>query len=376
MIFLALIASLCFALNGLTASQVVENQVVDAALLEMMPKLANAGKYWPDSTRLLVIVHQYDGDVRWAERLNFPHVIYEKNKPEKEPFTAINKAKGETNLLKFIAEFYDDLPENIIQVYQYEHKHHHDGSLVDILNSHHFVKEYAQSKTAGFWNFNNINMGNVAPQIPRMLESGWWPAAMAPWFGELDDYANFTEGKRSCAQFVVSRERIRTMPREFYVNMYFWLVNNTIGEVTTGYDPHSKERIPTPLDYHSNSNYFTSRYMEWSWELIFTSHKSHENCAIPYTLNSSNSRQRSNKQVVLIAALYGAKKYFRDVTQAFMSHFIRDDEIVIPATANFNHYFTDVVHGSNKTLIINIDGREFLVSETRSSDTIIPLFIR
>src|SRR5262245_23480909 len=111
---------------------------VDAILPEHLQSLRNDGKYWPEPTRFLVIVNQYDGDVRWAERLHFPHIIYEKNKPEKEPFNAINKAKAETNLLKFISEFYDDLPENIIQVYQYEYKYHHDGSLVDILNSPDF----------------------------------------------------------------------------------------------------------------------------------------------------------------------------------------------------------------------------------------------
>ena len=189
-----------------------------------LSSLTNNGKYWPVSTRYLVIVHQYDGDIAWASRLKFPHIIYEKEKPEKEPFSAINKAKGETNLLKFIAEFYDDLPDNIIQVYQYEYKSYHEGSLVDILNDPDFEKKYAESKSRGFWNFNKDIMGDVAPQIPRMLESGWWQMAMSPWFGDIHDYGNFTEGKRSCAQFVVSRERIRSLPREFYANMYNWLV--------------------------------------------------------------------------------------------------------------------------------------------------------
>jgi len=354
----ALIFALCFAIYCLTASE--------------CKVLTNDSKYWPVSTRFLVIVHQYDGDVRWASRLKFPHLIYEKNNPKKEPFNAINKAKGETNLLKFIAEFYDDLPENIIQVYQYEYKAYHNGSLVDILNSPDFEKKYGQSKTPGFWNFNNIDMGPVAPQIPRMLESGWWPKAMAPWFGNIHDYGNFTQGKRSCAQFVVSRERIRTLPREFYNNMYSWLVTNTIGEVDTGFDPKTKTRLPTPLDNHVNSNYYTSRYMEWSWELIFTSHKPHEFIEVPYFLRESDPKN-GIKKFGSISALYGAKKYYRDVTPEVIYQFMRNKEIVIPAVANFNNLFTDVVYQSEKTLIVTIDGQEYKIPEVRAKDIIIKL---
>jgi Protein of unknown function (DUF3431) len=355
----ALIYILCFAMIGLEATEPV-----------LICPLMNNGTYWPVSTRFLVIVHQYDGDVRWASRLKFPHIIYEKNKPEKEPFNAINKAKAETNLLKFIAEFYDDLPENVIQVYQYEHKWHHNGSLVDILNAPDFEMKYAGSKTRGFWNFNNCNLGDLSAQIPRMLESGWWPMGMAPWFGDIRDYGDFTQGKRACAQFVVSRERIKTLPREFYSNMYLWLVTNTIGEVDTGFNPRTKTRNPTPLDNHSNGNFFTSRYMEWSWELIFTSHKPHEYIEVPFLFTESNSQQQS---AGLISALYGAKKYYRDVTTEVIKHFLCNESIVIPADANFNNLFTDVMYNSVKTLILNVNGKEYKIPERRSRDTVIKL---
>ncbi len=204
-------------------------------------------------------------------------------------------------------------------------------------------------------------------QIPRMLESGWWPMAMEPWFGNIQDYGNFTQGKRSCAQFVVSRERIRTLPREFYSNMYHWLVTNTIGEINTGFDPVSKIRDPTPLDNHSNSNYFTSRYMEWSWELIFTSYKSYESISIPILVSTSASE---NKSIRFMYALYGAKKYYRDVTHEVIYHFLRDGKIVIPAVANFSELFTDVVFNSAKELVINVDGIEYIIPEIRSDVTI------
>jgi hypothetical protein len=339
-------------MNLLASSSVSNDQKLDPKLLELMPQIKNNGKYWPETTKFLVIVHQYDGDVKWAERLKFPHIIYEKNKPEKEPFNAINKAKAETNLLKFIAEFYDDLPENIIQVYQYEYKHYHPGSLVDILNAADFETKYAQSKSRGFWNFNHM-IWTEGPDHKRMLESGWWSNTMAPWFGDIYSYGDFITGKMGCAQFVVSRERIRSLPREFYVNMYFWLVRNTIDQLNVGFDPHLKTRLPTPIDYHCNSNYHTSRYMEWSWELSFTSHKPHESITVPVNLNTSEAKESPKRQIKL-TALYGAKKYYRDVTNIVISYFLQDDKIVIPASIDLNRFFSDVVYGSLKTLIITI----------------------
>src|SRR5665647_2673794 len=97
---------------------------------------------WDSHTEFLVIVNFYDYDVSWAQRLNFPHVVYYKERPDKEPFSASNKAKSETNLLKFITDFYDVLPQNVIIVHQYEFKGSHEGSLVDILNDPAFKEKY------------------------------------------------------------------------------------------------------------------------------------------------------------------------------------------------------------------------------------------
>ncbi|MFI5343929.1 MAG: DUF3431 domain-containing protein [Chlamydiales bacterium] len=360
----------CFTLTDLAADTFKDTEKVETSE-NHLPPYENNGKYWPQDTRFLVIVHQYDGDISWAARLKFPHIIYNKNSPEKEPFNAINKAKAETNLLKFISQFYDDLPENLIQVYQYEYKGHHEGSLVDILNAPNFEMKYAQSKTQGFWNFNILNMGDTA--ISRMIESGWWNGAMAPWFGDIQDYGDFPRGKRSCAQFVVSRERIKSLPREFYTNMYWWLVNNTVGEVTTGYHPTLKTRYITPEDNHSNSNYFTSRYMEYSWELIFTSHKPHEFIGVPFFLEKNPPEQISQKDVGIISALYGAKKYYRDVTSHVVYHFLRNGKIVIPAAADFNDLLGDTVVNAGKTLILNVNGKDYRIPEVRLVDTIIDL---
>lgn len=283
----------------------------------------------------LAIVGYYDADVSWAKKLIIPHIIYYKDQPDKEPFSAVNKGKGETNTLKFIYEFYDDLPKNLIQVHQYEKKNYHTGSLVDILNDPNLNNKFKASLTPGYLSLNNIAMGAVRPQISHMKKSGWWDNCMANYFGDITSSGNFTEGRKACSQFIVSRERIRSLPKEFYLNMYNWIINNTLDEETTSFDPVTLTRLPTRNMWHSNSNWYTSRYMEWSWELIFTSWKAGED----------------------YLALYGYGNFYVDVSDRFVK-FLVNGKLVIPGL-RLNQCFGDVNCGYEKRLKVKLNG-EFL----------------
>lgn len=300
----------------------------------------------------LVLIGYYDHDVSWAKRLKFPHIIYYKDQPDKEPYNARNKAKGETNPLKFIADFYDDLPKNLIHLHQYEYKFYHQGSVVDILNDPKFPERYAASNTPGYWSFNNYVLGYLEQQIPRMLNSGWWKDTMEPYFGPIQSCGDFTLGKIGCSQFVVSRERIRSLPREFYANMYSWLVNNTLDEENVGYDPVTLCRLPTKNMSHPNSNAYTSRYMEWSWELIFTAYKKTEKIG----------RMLANNKELRVT--YGFGNYYRDVTHIFITRFIdkTTGRMIFPR-GNLNSYFTDHVMNSPKTLRIEYNGMGVEINE-------------
>lgn len=103
-----------------------------------------------------------------------------------------------------------------------------------------------------------------------MISSGWWKDTMETYFGTFESLGNFMEGKVGCSQFIVSRERVRALPREFYVNMYNWIVNNTVDERPSTYNPKNLRRKKTVGFMHPRSNYHTSRFLEWTWELIFT----------------------------------------------------------------------------------------------------------
>ena len=52
--------------------------------------------------------------------------------------------------------------------------------------------------------------------------------------------------------------------------MYIWLCKCTKGNLTRGSIDNNLIRKKNNFDKHILSNFFTSRYMEWSWEFIFT----------------------------------------------------------------------------------------------------------
>lgn len=332
----------------------------------------NDGRYWPVDTKYLVIVHQYDGDVSWARDLKFPHIIYEKeDKSTNEPFIAVNLAKAETNTLKFIAQFYDHLPANIIQVYQYNTKYYHTGTLVDLLNDEKFDEKYQQSLTPGFLNFNDVFLGDVKTSIDvvgHMTTSGWWPEAMASIFGDISGYGNFTRGKKACAQFVVSRKRIQSLPQSWYANMYEWLATKTIKDkAVPPVDPASKTRHFAPDDAHPRGGWYTSRYMEWTWELIFTSMKKTEDITMK-VITPPDSKP------AIVSACYGAGLYWRDVTGVVLSRwYLNGNIIVIPGSIKMNEFFSDTVFGSVKTLRITINGVITDITEGNTDDICLSL---
>jgi hypothetical protein len=177
-----------------------------------------------------------------------------------------------------------------------------------------------------------------------MLASGWWKNTMEPYFGDVHDYHNFTKGKKGCAQFIVSRERIHSLPKQFYQNMYDWIVINTLHSETEYVGRNSQNsRKATPIDNHILSNWHVSRYLEWTWELIFTVHKPWE----------KNSFQYNDKT---ITCLYGGGKYLINVNPTVQLHFLKDDSITIPKEIDFKTIFPLVTSNIDLMLFIKVNG--------------------
>ncbi len=344
----------------------------NAALLPDAQYSNTRSEHFPRDAPYLALVSQYDADVAWAQRLHMPHVVYRKGTPG--PLRAHNRAKSETNVLKYIYQFYDSLPAHLVVLHQYERKWYHRGSLVDLLNAPSFAAHYhdasgAHTHTPGaYWCFNEHRLGSALHgDLDAMQRSGWWRDCMHAYFGDAAPYGDFTLARRGCAQFVVSRERMRALPRAFYGNMYRWLVRHTLddGVEHVGYDARTLNRMPTAYDAHPRSNYRTSRYLEYCWELLFTSLRPHERA--PYSSVTDATRG-------IVTARWGARSLWRDVTALVRWHFAHGDALMILAGVNLRSVLFDVMPGVPKTLVLERDGHVLAaLPEQRTTDLVVPL---
>ncbi len=283
-----------------------------------------------NSNGILAVINFYDYDISWTRELKIPYIIMYKEAPDEQPYSALNKAKSETNILKFIIEFYDNLPEYVVFVHQYNKKFYLKESVVKRLNDRKLLEKLNNSPTNGFYNINDVKMKSIKPQLDIIKKSEWWKNTMLPYFGPMENYGDFTKDRKAAAQFIAKRDNIKSLPRKFYKNMYKWLCYHSLGDTVADINPATKMRRATKLDSHPLSHYHTSRYMEWSWELILT--RKH----IPVQLNLDNYLVKGNPE---IRVLYGNNRNRVDVSEKFTTNFITRQMIVIPQKIKLNQMF-------------------------------------
>lgn len=296
---------------------------------------------WTTETEFLIIINNYEADISHkCDQIKHPHVAYTKSQPDKEPFNAIDKGGYHSNLLKFIYQFYHVLPQNIV--------------IIDKLSNIGIIENIDNiygDRQLGFRNFSSIVSESIYPQIQKMIHSGWWTETMSTWFGNIENYGNFTYNKTHNSHFVVSRERIHSLPRKFYNNMYNWIVNNSLDEKDD--DMNIKE-----VDHVWTSNFYIGCYLEWTWELIFASYKEAE-----------NKKYKVESRTIL--ALFGVRSYWLDVTEKLIKLSYSDGKIIIPVDFNMNSIFGDPYYGMVKYLKIIIDNKTHQISENRMYDVVI-----
>ena len=156
---------------------------------------------------------------------------------------------------------------SLVNLHQYNCKHYISPSTLVKVNR--LDNNLLLGGMKGFFGINDIVLGSVQSQIKPMVSSGWWGATMERTFGPILTQGDFTRGRCACAQFVVARENILSLPRSFYERMYLWLVTNSEGQSQRD-NIRSDSTRRGEHTRNTRGNWWTSRYMEWSWELIFT----------------------------------------------------------------------------------------------------------
>ncbi len=191
-----------------------------------------------------IVVSRYRKDVSFASRMNGRVMVYDKETPSNPYNVPVNKGHEASVYLKHIVDHYDTLAPYTFFIHDEEYAWHHSGSLVDKFDE-------AVASKAEYYNVNDLCV-NTMHQVIQDLDRRGWRDDFAAWYSEfIEEIAPFSkldlnEPNRNSAQFLVHRDVIRKVPKSLYERLYQWIITTSM--------PNAK----------------SSRFMEWTWHLLFS----------------------------------------------------------------------------------------------------------
>ena len=189
-----------------------------------------------------IVIANYNKDTTFILKLREPTyvIVYEKEKPDAKYNIPVNKGNEASAYLKYILDFYDDMTEYTYFIHDEEYAWHHTGSVID-----KFYEARASNKL-----YYNINDKCVLGSI---VTNEWYYKILL-WYNKyINKYIplsalpnkDWTDGHRGSAQFLVHRDIIRKLPKQFYQDLYDWIITTNLTSNESG------------------------RYLEWTWHLLW-----------------------------------------------------------------------------------------------------------
>ena len=207
-----------------------------------------------DYSRVMVIPRTKDEDIGWiAEELpDLDISVYIVDEPNAPLHPPKNKGHEVMVYLSYIIDHYDSLPDIVIFMHAHRWTYHNNDLLgadashmIRRLSNEHVVREGFVNMRCAWapgcpqWLYFNSTEELMVKQEETYLARSW--KELFP----LDPLPSYL-AQPCCAQFAVSSERIRSIPRSRFVFYRDWMMK-------------------TPL-----TDYVSGRIMEYSWQYIFT----------------------------------------------------------------------------------------------------------
>ncbi|KAJ5463303.1 hypothetical protein N7475_008247 [Penicillium sp. IBT 31633x] len=205
-------------------------------------------------SKVLVVTRTKEEDTNWiAEELpDWDHAIYVADDPKAPLHPPKNKGHEVMIYLTYIVDHYDRLPDVAVFMHSHQFAWHNDNlfagdaaQLLRRLNLNRVIREGYMNTRCGFgpgcpaWMHPGAVEEDESKQEEIMLARAW---------GELfpDQKIPSVLAQPCCAQFALSRDRIRSIPRARFVFYRDWLLSTDL------------------------SDYITGRIWEYLWQYIFT----------------------------------------------------------------------------------------------------------
>ncbi|KAJ5766349.1 uncharacterized protein N7511_003965 [Penicillium nucicola] len=205
-------------------------------------------------TKTMVVARTKQEDTSWiAEELpDWGRAVYVADDPSAPLHPPKNKGHEVMIYLTYIVDHYDRLPDVAVFMHSHQVAWHNDNlfggdaaELLRRLNLNRVVREGYMNTRCGFgpgcpaWMHPGAIEADESKQEETMLARAW---------GELfpDQAIPNVLAQPCCAQFALSRDRIRSIPHARYVFYRDWLLGTEL------------------------SDYITGRIWEYLWQYVFT----------------------------------------------------------------------------------------------------------
>ena len=197
--------------------------------------------------KISVVCARYNRNVDFLINLRYVTpmeiFIYDKETPENPLNIPVNKGNEASVYLKYIVDHYDQLSEYTFFIQDEEFAWHHSGSIIDkfreALDSN---KKYYNINDLAHWDKPNL----IPPHLYQILLQ--WYAEYVEEYIPLSKVPNTDDliyGHRGAAQFLVHRDLIHGLPKEFYERLYNWIITTDL------------------------QNYVSGRLLEWTWHVFW-----------------------------------------------------------------------------------------------------------
>lgn len=196
-----------------------------------------------------IVISRYNKNVDFISKLNknTKIFVYDKENPNNPLNIPVNKGNEASVYLKYIIDHYDELSDFTFFIHDEEFSWHHSGSIInkykEAVNSYRY---YYNVNDKCFWNRKNIIINDHGKQIYNLFLN-WYNQFLDEYipFSKIPNNTDFLYGYRGSAQFLVHKRLITNFPKEFYINLYDWIINTDI------------------------PNYFSGRFLEWTWHVMW-----------------------------------------------------------------------------------------------------------
>ncbi|KAJ5638287.1 hypothetical protein N7490_008166 [Penicillium lividum] len=205
-------------------------------------------------TKRLVVPRTITEDVSWIEQElpDWDTAVYVANDPHAPLHPPSNKGHEVMVYLSYVIDFYDDLSDVSVFIHSHQNAWHNDeifdGDTAEMLRRLNLARVAREG-------YMNLRCG-LAPGCPAWMHPGATvvdeqkqeEVMLARAWGELfpDDQVPSVLAQPCCAQFALSRDRIRTVPRARFVYYRDWLLQTHL------------------------SDYIAGRIWEYLWQYVFT----------------------------------------------------------------------------------------------------------